>query len=222
MKDIIDWSQVNTLLLDMDGTLLDLRFDNHFWREYLPKQYSEEKSVSLDESKQHLQSLFITHQGTLNWYCLDFWSEQLAMDLVEHKNKLREGIQLRPNVEWFLQEARNHVTNIALVTNAHQDTLQIKLDKTGISSFFDKIICSHDIGLPKEDPSFWSKMQKELPFDSRHSVFIDDSLPVLDSAKSFGIRYVIGVLMPDSQGPKVLTERYPLVDSFADLIPITD
>ena len=27
----IDWTQLDTILLDMDGTLLDLEFDNHFW-----------------------------------------------------------------------------------------------------------------------------------------------------------------------------------------------
>jgi len=32
----INWSEIDTILLDMDGTLLDLNFDLHFWMEYLP------------------------------------------------------------------------------------------------------------------------------------------------------------------------------------------
>ena len=40
MKDvaqaIIDWTRIDTILLDMDGTLLDLGFDNFFWREHVP------------------------------------------------------------------------------------------------------------------------------------------------------------------------------------------
>ncbi|MDH3916294.1 MAG: haloacid dehalogenase, partial [Chromatiales bacterium] len=34
-----DWSTVDTVLLDMDGTLLDLRFDNYFWQELVPSRY---------------------------------------------------------------------------------------------------------------------------------------------------------------------------------------
>ena len=27
------WRDIDTVLLDMDGTLLDLHYDNHFWLE---------------------------------------------------------------------------------------------------------------------------------------------------------------------------------------------
>ena len=31
----IAWREVDTVLLDMDGTLLDLAFDNYFWQTFL-------------------------------------------------------------------------------------------------------------------------------------------------------------------------------------------
>ena len=34
-----DWRAIDTVLLDMDGTLLDLRFDNYFWLELVPRKY---------------------------------------------------------------------------------------------------------------------------------------------------------------------------------------
>ena len=37
----LPWPEIHTVLLDMDGTLLDLRFDNHFWRELVPERYAE-------------------------------------------------------------------------------------------------------------------------------------------------------------------------------------
>ena len=38
---MIDWNAINTVLLDMDGTILDLHFDNYFWKEYVPQKYAE-------------------------------------------------------------------------------------------------------------------------------------------------------------------------------------
>ena len=31
-----DWSRIDHVLLDLDGTLLDLDFDNHFWQTLVP------------------------------------------------------------------------------------------------------------------------------------------------------------------------------------------
>ncbi|MCP4043692.1 MAG: haloacid dehalogenase, partial [Gammaproteobacteria bacterium] len=33
---VINWNSIHTVLLDMDGTLLDLHFDNQFWLEHVP------------------------------------------------------------------------------------------------------------------------------------------------------------------------------------------
>ncbi len=32
------WSRIDVVCLDMDGTVLDLRFDNRFWLEMLPRR----------------------------------------------------------------------------------------------------------------------------------------------------------------------------------------
>jgi 5'-nucleotidase len=32
-----DWREIDTVLLDMDGTLLDLEFDSHFWLSLVPQ-----------------------------------------------------------------------------------------------------------------------------------------------------------------------------------------
>ncbi|HNG60363.1 MAG TPA: haloacid dehalogenase, partial [Cellvibrionaceae bacterium] len=37
---MIPWQAIDTLLLDMDGTLLDLHYDNYFWLEYLPRAFA--------------------------------------------------------------------------------------------------------------------------------------------------------------------------------------
>ena len=33
-----EWQHIDTVLFDLDGTLLDLAFDNHLWREIVPAE----------------------------------------------------------------------------------------------------------------------------------------------------------------------------------------
>ena len=51
---MIDWNQIDTVLLDMDGIDLDLRFDNHFWLEYVPQRYAETQGLELAVAKADL------------------------------------------------------------------------------------------------------------------------------------------------------------------------
>lgn len=79
---MIDWNQIDTVFLDMDGTLLDLHYDNYFWLTHLPKRYAELKQLEQQEAQARLNHLFHAHQGSLNWYCLDFWQDALELDLM--------------------------------------------------------------------------------------------------------------------------------------------
>ena len=54
-KSMFDWSEISTVLLDMDGTILDLHYDNHFWLEYLPLKYSQSQKISLSQAQMLLQ-----------------------------------------------------------------------------------------------------------------------------------------------------------------------
>ncbi|MEO1576619.1 MAG: HAD family hydrolase, partial [Pseudomonadota bacterium] len=36
-NDLVAWSDIDNVLLDMDGTLLDLNFDTVFWLQVVPQ-----------------------------------------------------------------------------------------------------------------------------------------------------------------------------------------
>ncbi len=218
---MLDWTLVHTVFLDMDGTLLDLHFDNHFWQDYLPLCYATKQGLSPAAGREALMALYRKAEGTLNWYCLDYWSEQLAMDIPLLKQEVDHLIAIHPHVVDFLQAVRRAGRRLVLVTNAHGRSLALKMERTQLAGYFDTLICAHDLGLPKEDPAFWQRLQSQEPFDPHHTLLVDDSLPVLRSAQRYGIAHLRGVRCPDSRRPPRVTEEFIAIESFLELIPAT-
>jgi putative hydrolase of the HAD superfamily len=215
---MIDWKKIDTVLLDMDGTLLDLNFDNHFWKEFVPLKFAEQKSISIVMAKQALEPQFKSMEGRLEWYCLDYWSNVLQLDIAALKSEISGLIAVLPHVTEFLEKLQQSSQKVLLVTNAHRDSLGLKMEKTCLQPFFDGIISSHDLGFPKEHADFWQLLQQQQPFDKKTTLLIDDSLAVLNSARLFGIAHLISVSKPDSSQPKKDVTDYPAIEDFRELM----
>ena len=215
---MINWKEIDTVLLDMDGTLLDLNFDNHFWKEFVPLKFAEKQGLSTIEAKQQLEPRFKSMEGKLEWYCLDYWSEVLQLDIAGLKAEISGLIAVLPHVTEFLEKLQHSSQKVLLVTNAHRDSLGLKMEKTCLQPFFDGIISSHDLGLPKEHADFWGLLQQQQPFDTKKTLLIDDSLTVLSSARLFGIAHLISVSKPDSKQPKKNVTDFPAIEDFRELM----
>ena len=214
---MLDWNQIDTVLLDMDGTLLDLHFDNHFWLDYVPQRYAESQGLEPGLAKADLLQRYKDREGTLEWYCVDHWSQELGLDIVLLKEEVEHLIAVHPHVIDFLDQLVCAGKHRVLVTNAHQKTLALKMDKTRLAGFFDQVISSHQLGLPKEHPEFWHRLQNICPFDKTRTLFVDDSPNVLDSARDYGIRWLLAVLRPDSRGPVREPGAYPAIHDFSEI-----
>ncbi len=215
---MIDWEKIDTVLLDMDGTLLDLNFDNHFWHEFVPLKYAEQHNISVESAKMQLRPQFKSMEGKLEWYCLDYWSEALNLNIAELKVEISGLIAILPHVTEFLEKLQQSSQKVILVTNAHRDSLDLKMEKTCLQQFFHHIISSHDIGFPKENQQFWNQLQRQQSFDKNTTVLIDDSLAVLNSAQLFGIKHLISVSKPDTQQPIRTILNYPAIEDFRELM----
>ena len=217
---MLDWNNINTVLLDMDGTLLDLHFDSHFWQEYVPQRYAFTRGLDIPTAKQLLVPTFKKHEGTLNWYCLDFWSQELELDIAKLKKDVAHLIAIKTGAVEFLQQLRQAGKQCILVTNAHQDSLALKLEHTRLDNHLDQIISAHELGLPKEDPGFWGELQKASPFTPHQTLLVDDNLHALRSAKQFGIKHLLAACYPDSQQPKRQTDEFPSFHEFDEITPV--
>jgi 5'-nucleotidase len=216
---MVTWEDVDTVLLDMDGTLLDLRYDNHFWLEHLPRHYARLHGMPFDNAKTELINRYRRVEGTLEWYCLDYWTRELDIDIPLLKQEVDHMIAVRPHGVEFLAAVRASNKYMMLVTNAHATTLALKLGRTRIGAHFDAVVCAHEIGAPKEEGAFWDKLQTVQPFDKRRALFIDDSLPVLRAARAHGVAQLLSVLRPDSQGPTKDAAEFTPIGSFRQIMP---
>jgi HAD superfamily hydrolase (TIGR01509 family) len=218
-KNILNWSDIDTVLLDMDGTLLDLHYDNHFWLEHVPRRYAEKHALSLAAAREALRGRYKQVEGTLDWYCVDYWTRELDLDIALLKEEVDHLIGVHPHVIDFLDAVRAQGKRLVLVTNAHGKSLNIKFRRTRLNGHFDAVVCAHDLGLPKEYPAFWNKMQKVEPFTKGKALLIDDSLPVLRSARNFGIAHLLAIRNPDSKQPEKDVGEFNAIHSFRDILP---
>ena len=212
---------ISTVFFDMDGTLLDLHFDNFFWNELLPRRHADKNGLSFEESLELVEKHSRATAGTLKWYCLDYWDEFLGMELVVLKEEILHLLRFRPHVCEVLDALRITPLVTAITTNAHPVTLQFKERHLGVSSYVDFAVSSHTLGFPKEDPCFWEVLQQKYAFDPDSTLFIDDNMQVLESARQYGIRHVMAIARPDTMLPSRHIETFPVLHDFRELLQIT-
>ena len=137
---MLNWAHIDSVLLDLDGTLLDLHYDNYFWNEFVPARYARNRNLSVTDAKTKLLPRMLELQGTLDWYCVDFWSRELNLDILALKTELRHLIKLRPGARSFLSYLRTQPQRVILATNAHLKSVALKFQQTGLAPLFDRVI----------------------------------------------------------------------------------
>ena len=212
----IDWQGIDTVLLDMDGTLLDLRFDNWFWGSLIPSRYAAARGLSEAEAHALLQHKFRDVAHTLQWYCIEYWTRELELDIAGIKREALERVGFLPGAEQFLLNLKARGKRVVLVTNSHPTTLAIKDEQVALTKYFDACYSSHPFDAPKERRVLAAAGGPE-EFSPPRTLFIDDSLPVLESARVYGIAHLRAIRCPDS-GRRRITGGFASINGVAELL----
>jgi len=215
----LDWNRIDTVLLDMDGTLLDLHYDNHFWLEHVPRRYAEKHGLAPEDAHAELRRRYKLVEGTLDWYSVDYWTRELDLDIPLLKQEVEHLIAVHPHVLDFLHAIRAAHKRVLLVTNAHGKALDLKFRRTRLGGHFDAVVCAHDLHAPKEHHGFWRKLEAIHPFDKQRTLLVDDSLPVLRAARAHGIEQLLAVYRPDSRLPEKDVGEFSAIRSFREILP---
>ena len=212
------WQEVDWVLLDMDGTLLDKHFDDYFWETLVPQEYAKRQGLSLQAARDLVFASYKREEGTLNWTDIDFWSRELDLDIPALKEGIRHLIEVHPDAEEFLRFLRQQGKRIALVTNAHYKTLSLKMNHTGLLGYFDEVVSSFDLGVPKEEARFWEALQQQLSFEPGRTLLVDDNAEALTAARSFGLKYLFFKAKSSSQLGSEPHPDFPSIESFRELM----
>ncbi|MEI6858791.1 MAG: GMP/IMP nucleotidase [Shewanella sp.] len=208
------WNEIDTVLLDMDGTLLDLHFDNYFWLSIVPAELSRQRGLNSQAAQTLVETSYDKVFGTLDWYCLNYWESELRLDIIGlHKTSV-DKIQMRQDTMPFLTALGEQNKSRILVTNAHPKSLALKLEHTELATGLDHMLSSHETGYPKEHPHFWQHLFMQFPLDPNRCLFIDDNEDILQASKDAGVGYQLGITNPDSQKPDKIFKNFPAIGNY--------
>jgi putative hydrolase of the HAD superfamily len=213
-----DWSAIDDVLLDMDGTLLDRHFDNFFFEEELPRRYAAKHGLSFEASRERLFALYRSVEGELDWTDLQYWTRVLGIDVVELTKEFDHMIAFLPGAEPFLRQLRALGKRVSVVTNAHAIGVGIKTARTGLDRLVDRIVNAFDVGYLKMRAPFWPRCQSILGFDPARTLYIDDDEACLAAAQHYGIHHIFHSAKSSSRLPPQPSPRYPSIENLPLLL----
>ena len=217
-QHFLDWTQIDNVLLDMDGTLLDRHFDNFFFEEELPRRYAMLKAIPFEEARDRLMTMYRSVEGELAWTDLDYWTRRVGIDVVAMHRELDHMIGFLPGAEEFLHHLRQLEKPVTIVTNAHSTGVSVKVAKTGLDRYVNRIVDAFEVGYLKMRPEYWPNCQRLLGFDPARSLFMDDDEGCLMAAKEFGMAHLVHSAKSSSRLPPTPLSQFRSIVGFAPLL----
>ena len=212
------WNKITHVLLDLDGTLLDRDFDDVFWERTVPGEYALQHGISFEDAHKKFMTAYQNQEGTQNWFDIDYWSREFGLDIFALQVREEEKICPLPGTIEFLEFIHNMGKSVHIITDAHPQTVSIKMGRVPLDRYFDTLLSAFEVKCIKKEPCFWTAAQEIIGFSTESTLFIDDRPAILESAQQFGISYVFHKAGASSSRPHEFHGSFfPIID-FKEII----
>ncbi len=213
----LNWDEIDDVLLDMDGTLLDRHFDNFFFEEELPRRYAVLHGLSFEKARGRLMAMYRSVEGELAWTDLHYWTGRVGIDVVAMHRELSHMIGYLHGAEAFLGELKQRGKRITIITNAHRASVDVKTAKTGLDRRVDRIVDAFEVGYLKMRSEYWPTCQRLVGFDPKRSLYVDDDEGCLVAAEEYGLGQIIHSSKSSSQLPAVSSTKFSSIECLLSL-----
>lgn len=193
---------------DLDGTLVDMNFDDIIWQKEIPSSFAKKNNVSFEEARkivfsEYYKALFI--EKTRRWTDVEFWFERFDLGSVE--DMLREAEKHVIIYEDTLEILKylKEKYKLIIISNAHLKFIDVKLRREGLRDYFDKIISApEELGMNK-NKSIFLTVADLLGVKPSEMVHVGDSIQSdFDAATIAGLNAILIDRSGDHEGNNII------------------
>ncbi|MBE2898754.1 GMP/IMP nucleotidase [Pasteurellaceae bacterium 20609_3] len=214
----LNWAAIDTVIFDLDGTLIDLALDYEFWKTIVPQAYSATHAVADAAAEQLLSAHYARIEHSMQWYDVDYWADTLQLPIREMLHTHVQNIKVRSNTQKLLTALKRAGKQLMLLTDSHPYSLQEKLAQCDLAPFFDIMVSSHEFQHPKMTDALWRELIATYGIIPDRTLLIDDMQPVLDCARANGIGHTLAIRTPNSLAGEKHFDGHESISDFAQLL----
>ena len=193
---------ITAVIFDMDGVLFDTeRMYMECWREAAEprglKNVDEISKACIGRTLQGTKEVFEAAKAEQG---IDVSFEELHEDCSRRfkKKEEREGLPEKPGVHEILEYLKENRIPTALASSTRRTAVMEHLDRAGITSYFQKIICGDMVEHGKPAPDIYLKACEELGVAPGQALAVEDSFNGVRAGHAAGMQVF---LVPDLVAP---------------------
>ena len=182
--------KIKAAIFDADGTLLDSMGQ---WN-LVPYKYVKSLGVAADENV--AEKLFTMTISEAAEFIIDEYELSVTVEeAVEGMDAIirefyKNDVKLKDGAGELLEFFKSRGIPMVIGTSTDRDCIEVGLERTGISAYFDRIYTSTEVGKSKEKPDLFIQAMEFMESSPDETIVFEDGLYSLRTAAALGMKTV--------------------------------
>lgn len=182
--------KIKAAIFDADGTLLDSMGQ---WN-LVPYKYVKSLGVAADENI--AEKLFAMTISEAAEFIIDEYELSVTVkEAVEGMDAIirefyKNDVKLKDGAGELLEFFKSRGIPMVIGTSTDRDCIEVGLERTGISAYFDRIYTSTEVGKSKEKPDLFIQAMEFMESSPDETIVFEDGLYSLRTAAALGMKTV--------------------------------